>query len=308
MSFTNINNICSIGNHCITALLLEKANIRTESYPFDWINSNIDVVKHCLRDNFEIFLDKKYYNRGKTHDNYEQIQNHTYFHDKYNNDLKMFRHRDPLNNISDYQYYQRCVNRFKKILNNQNNKLFIYCGNIDKNNDKILEIADTFKKYTTNYRILFIKNSNIKDYKFESINNIDFLDIAVEGMFTKNEYLISVIKSKYNFNVNITNNDLKMKKICKLVKNTKIIKSPMVILLKSPNQQSTKQQPSLKQQPPKQQPLKQQPSKQLPFKQQPSKQLPFKQQLPKQQLPKQHQSILSTNNLQNLLMIKNRNK
>ena len=320
MSFTNINNVCSIGNHCITALLLKKGNIRSESYPFDWINSNIDVVKHCLEDNFKIFLDKKYYDRGKTHDNYEQIQNHTYFHDKYNNDLIMFRHRDPLNNISDYQYYQRCVDRFKKILDNKNNKLFIYCGNIDKNNDKILNIEATFKKYTTNYRILFIKHSNIKDYIFESINNIDFLELAIEGMFKKNEYLISIIKSKYNFNISKANNDLEMKKLCKKIgKTTKIKKPSMVLLLKSPKHQPPKQLSKQlpkqlppkqlpKQLPPKQLPPKQLPPKQLPPKQLPPKQLPSKQLPSKQLSPKQHQPKLSTNILHSLLMIKNRNK
>lgn len=98
----------------------------------------------------------------------------------------MFPHKDPLNIPDDYQYYLRCITRFKSMLDNKNNKLFIYCGNIDKNYDKLLELEATFKKYTTNYRILFIKHSNIKNYKFESINNFDFLDIIVEGLHTKN--------------------------------------------------------------------------------------------------------------------------
>jgi len=37
----------------------------------------------------------------------------------------MFNHRNPLNNINDYNYYVRCVKRFKKLLQKQEYKLFI---------------------------------------------------------------------------------------------------------------------------------------------------------------------------------------
>lgn len=55
MSLNNIKYICSIGSWCITGTLLKKANLKTESYPFDWNFTNIDVVKHCIEDNFKIF-------------------------------------------------------------------------------------------------------------------------------------------------------------------------------------------------------------------------------------------------------------
>jgi hypothetical protein len=37
----------------------------------------------------------------------------------------MFNHHNPLINIDDYNYYVRCVNRFKKLLQKQEYKLFI---------------------------------------------------------------------------------------------------------------------------------------------------------------------------------------
>jgi hypothetical protein len=34
--------------------------IRT-AYPFDYIFSSLEMIKHCINDRFNIFLDKKYY-------------------------------------------------------------------------------------------------------------------------------------------------------------------------------------------------------------------------------------------------------
>jgi hypothetical protein len=51
----------SIGPYCSTAYILKVNNLRTESYPFDYIFSSLEIVKHCINDKFNIFLDKKYY-------------------------------------------------------------------------------------------------------------------------------------------------------------------------------------------------------------------------------------------------------
>ena len=37
----------------------------------------------------------------------------------------MFNHHNPLNNENDYNYYIRCVNRFRELLQNEELKLFI---------------------------------------------------------------------------------------------------------------------------------------------------------------------------------------
>ena len=57
----HIYNTCSIGTRCISSQILQNLNIKKESYPFDWIISNLDIIKHCIQDDFKIFLDKQYY-------------------------------------------------------------------------------------------------------------------------------------------------------------------------------------------------------------------------------------------------------
>ena len=145
----NIFNTCSIGTRCISSQILENLKIKKESYPFDWIFSNLDIIKHCIQDDFKIFLDKQYYfiinkntrlkEEENFHNNYLLYKksisynkfflkdvkvnlSHTYYSSNKNS---IFVHRNPLLQ-KDYNYYERCVSRFKYLLKDNLNKLFIY--------------------------------------------------------------------------------------------------------------------------------------------------------------------------------------
>lgn len=136
----------------------------------------------------------------------------------------MFRHHNPLINIEHYNYYVKCVNRFKDLLQKQEHKLFImiflkfdnYNDNIKINNikNKIIDFNIKFSKYTSNYTLLIIiqiPNKQENHHKFTYNDNIHFLELHTLGLsngveFTNkndNIYLDNIIKSKYNFNVNI---------------------------------------------------------------------------------------------------------
>ncbi len=65
-----INNVCSLGTLCHTATLLKRNNLKISSYPFDWIFSNINIIIDCIEDDFNSFLDKKYY---KNHTNVDVV-------------------------------------------------------------------------------------------------------------------------------------------------------------------------------------------------------------------------------------------
>jgi hypothetical protein len=230
MSLNNINHVCSIGSLCHSSKLIKTHKLKLESYPFDWIFSNLNMVQHCIEDNFKIFLDKQYYTRNINDKDKEPKQFHIYY---YPNKTTMFNHRNPL--IKDhYDYYIRCVNRFKILLSNKNNKLFIYFGNIDEN--KIIEFNNNLKKYTCNYRILVIntKVSNKHNYNFKTIDNIDYLYIETlsasggvsYGNPKDNEYLKMIIFSKYKFQLKYLVPNKNQNII--LIKNTKIFnKAPI---------------------------------------------------------------------------------
>ena len=201
-----INYTCSLGSLCHSSQILKSNKLKLCSYPFDWIFSHCDIITDCLEDDFNIFLDKSYY---------INISNSQCGHSKYNNGL--FNHHNPLTNIDHYNYYVRCVDRFKNLLQKQEHKLFIMIfvnmNNVDENiKNKVIDFNNKFSNYTSNYTLLVIfhipnkeQNYHIFTYK----DNIHFLELHTlsssdgVGFINKNDniYLDNIINSKYNFNL-----------------------------------------------------------------------------------------------------------
>jgi hypothetical protein len=115
----------SIGDHCVTANFMRNAGLRRSAGPFDWIFSSLDVVAHCIEDDFEKFLDRNYYIR---HDNLNSPPSdegceHTFYRDNFNI-ASMFNHRSPTIDIN-YDYLNRCVERFRTGLNSGDGVLLV---------------------------------------------------------------------------------------------------------------------------------------------------------------------------------------
>ena len=208
-----INYVCSLGPLCQSAQILKRNKYKLCSYPFDWIYSNCDCIIHCIEDNFNIFLDKSYYiNR------YESECGHSkYGHSKHNNN--MFNHHNPLTNIDHYNYFVRCVDRFKSLLQKQEHKLFtmIFINidnieNIENIETNIIDFNNKFSKYISNYTLLVIfhiPNKQQNDHIFTYNDNIHFLKLYTLSSSNgiefydnnDNNYLDNIIKSKYNFDI-----------------------------------------------------------------------------------------------------------
>lgn len=203
-----IKQTCSIGTLCHSNQILKNNNLKTCSYPFDWIFSNCDNVIHCLEDNFKIFLDKSYY---------VTISNKKCGHSYYSHN--MWWHHNPLLNLDDYHYYIRCIIRFKKLLLCEERKLFVMTfvnreifNEEEKNN--IIKFNNKFSKFTKNYTLLVIfhiKNKESHQSIFTHQDNIDFLELHTlsdsNGLqFNNNndeDYLNNIINKTYNFNIEI---------------------------------------------------------------------------------------------------------
>jgi len=129
----------------------------------------------------------------------------------------MFNHHNPLINIDHYNYYVRCVDRFKNLLQKQEHKLFIMSfinmDNIHENiKNKIIEFNSKFSNYTSNYTILVIlhiKNKEQNHHIFTYNDNIHFLELhtvsssnGVEFINNNdNIYLDNILNATYNFNI-----------------------------------------------------------------------------------------------------------
>ncbi|MBA1259186.1 DUF1796 family putative cysteine peptidase [Pseudomonas oryzihabitans] len=118
----------SIGDHCATASILKKFNQRNCSTPFDWIFSSLDMVSHCIEDDFSTFLDRSHYRSVGADQRSEKDANlcdHQFYLENFGVKF-VFNHHDPLTE-KDYAYFVRCIERFRLALNNPDARL-IYLG------------------------------------------------------------------------------------------------------------------------------------------------------------------------------------
>ena len=201
-----ITYTCSLGSICHSSKILKRNNLKLCSYPFDWFFSNCDNIIHCIEDNFDIFLDKSYY---------INISQSKCGHSKY--DTNMFWHHNPLINLDNYNYYVRCVDRFKNLLKKQEHKLFtmifVNMNNINNNFiNNIINFNNKFSKYTSNYTLLVIfhiPKKQMNHHIFTYNDNIHFLELHTisnsNGVFfinnDDNNYLNGIIHNTYNFNI-----------------------------------------------------------------------------------------------------------
>jgi hypothetical protein len=201
-----IKYTCSLGPLCHSSKLLKNNNLKKCSYPFDWIFSDCNNIIHCLENDFKFFLDKSYYTRIS-----DNQCGHSYYHPS------MWWHHNPLNNENDYNYYIRCVNRFKQLLKYEEHKLFVMIYiNMDNVEDihknDIINFNRKFYRFTKNYTLLVIYHIQNKKKYHHTIthqDNIDFLELhtlsSSNGVnFTNNndnDYLNNIINTTYNFNL-----------------------------------------------------------------------------------------------------------
>jgi len=169
-------NVCSLGNLCHSSYLLKEIKLKKESYPFDWVFSNFDIIIDCIKNNFKEFLDKDYYIKL---DDINKCG-----HKKYCNSF--FNHRNPLINEQDYEYYKRTVDRFNKLLKSTETKFFLAINvnidNLDYNKEleKIIIFNEEFKKYTNNYKLVYIVNVVTNKENYYEINKInENIDIII---------------------------------------------------------------------------------------------------------------------------------
>lgn len=107
----------SLGSFCHAAMALKRAGIRSFSTPFDWIFSSADMVASCVEDDFERFLDPREYlevpvdQRQEPHINLCQ---HMAFLAEFRVPF-VFNHHKPFES-DHYAYFQRCVERFRRVL------------------------------------------------------------------------------------------------------------------------------------------------------------------------------------------------
>jgi hypothetical protein len=118
-----------------------------ETYPFDWIVSKLDVLVHCIETDFAEYLRVENYlekqsetfnlcDDVKTHVCNENVVYNKYYESEYMSEntenkigtygMKLAMSHHDIRKEKDCQYFQRCVERFKKILALPQQKFYLY--------------------------------------------------------------------------------------------------------------------------------------------------------------------------------------
>jgi hypothetical protein len=207
--------VISFGHRCSSATFIKLLEIKTESYPFDWIVSKLDVIKDCIETKFVHFLNLKNYitkntvSINKIDNTIINIENEVsqvnMYYEKDTQNIQTYNlklalnHHDLINDIQYYEYYQRCINRLYELFETDIQKYYLYfhpimgINDYTNNKEDILNEFDNFNKYiiekTKNifgiYFILVKYNENVKSIKLIETQNYnvfvlycndDFLD------------------------------------------------------------------------------------------------------------------------------------
>jgi len=208
--------VISFGHRCSSASFIKLLDLKTESYPFDWIVSKLDVIQNCIETNFVNFLNVNNYvatntetynmiDNTKHHICHENIQVNVFYETNNNNNnistynYKLALTHHNLNNATDYEYYQRCIVRLYELFEMDIRKYYIHfypiigINEYQHTKDQILTEFDNFNQFiitkTKNifgiYFILINHSENVKSIKIQETDdyivfilfcNANFLD------------------------------------------------------------------------------------------------------------------------------------
>ena len=167
-----VENLISLGTTCYSSWLMQQCGCKRWSGPFDWIFSSIDMIEHCLSDDFATFLDAgsiEVLDGGEksTHAIYQAMISERAVFNHHN--LTKHEHR---------AYFQRCVRRFRHALESTARKCFfmILVRQSDREDDRLIadyhRLEQALNARTTNFRLIIVAHDGIQTKLGNSIREL----------------------------------------------------------------------------------------------------------------------------------------
>lgn len=220
---TNISEkpiIFSVGHRCTTASLIKEMRLKFESYPFDWVVSKLETVKHCLRTDFGDFLTEDHYEQVESetinlcdgHETFvttESIVYNTHYEDTMtahvnkNSDnqrgtygyMLALTHHD-MRDTANKAYFERCIDRLHNILRLPRRKYYLYVNPLIGNAEfdasaattllQFIEFAEFMSTVTTNSHGIFFFVVKNEERKHEVVEMFRCDAMTVFVMFANN--------------------------------------------------------------------------------------------------------------------------
>ena len=142
----DINFVCSFGKNCHSSNILKTYNLKTCSYPFDWIFINPKQIEDSLNSNFDDLLDADLL----------VPQGHRCKHKKYlprYGSGCIFQHHNPTTE-PDRGSFQRRMERLRSLLAEEKEKKLIFFHTSTHPLDKFDEVLSLSEKLKEKARIL----------------------------------------------------------------------------------------------------------------------------------------------------------
>lgn len=174
----------SIGPYCSTADILKNNGLRNKAYPFDYIFSSLEMVKHCINDRFNIFLDKNYYkycSEGSMQHLFyskfidtEILRTHHIAHNLPHiaNNLtqrEIFLHHNLFNNDIYESFIRRC-NRLLNLIDNNSKIVLVYYNCYTNDFNDIVDFTTFFSDNKNICVVGIFENNGDKKMLYESSN------------------------------------------------------------------------------------------------------------------------------------------
>jgi len=204
-------DIISIGSHCYTSWILKQAGLKSASGPFDWLFSSVGMVRHCLDDNFQAFLDPRWFRPVPETERKVLSANkcdHLFYKNNFGIDY-VFNHRDPTH-AADHNYFLRCVERIRLLRNNDKVPVFLLTFRPFENwKDEVHLLSKSIEAYFQNSYFLaaciienkslmpvskeVLKASRVSVYEFHSMS--DWQDLQFDNALDDFMLFNSILKS-----------------------------------------------------------------------------------------------------------------
>ena len=157
-------NFLALGHNCGPAAALRHLNIRKFALPFDWVESSIDILEECFKDNFSKYHTNLRFNESKTrlideygfqfpHD-YPTIDNNIVEDGFIEEKVILDNWKDNYDKVKEK--YDRRIKRFLNILND-NKKIIVLCK---YSTNDVYRLYELLKKYYNNDNIIFVNSSS----------------------------------------------------------------------------------------------------------------------------------------------------
>ena len=175
----------SIGPYCSTADILKAHNLRTESFPFDYIFSSLEMINHAIKDKFNIFLDKQYYTPGTNinatrHSFYcnfldtplllQHHIKHNYSEDYKVSSGNLFNHHNLIEDNVSYTKFKKRCDRLLHLIESNEKIVLVYYNCYTNDYNDIIFFYNNFSHNQNIYIVGIFENNNEKKILYKNRN------------------------------------------------------------------------------------------------------------------------------------------